>query len=308
MMNFKSVSDSALLEKTKTLVQEERKLTTSVLWHLHEIQKRRLYAEQGFQSLFDYCVRGLNYSEAAAGRRIAAMRLLVDVPEAEPLLEAGAISLSTLSTIQGFVQRKDAPTSKAEKMELVAALQGKSRRECEQHLVALGPEAARPADRERVISPTETEIRFVADDALMEKLKRIRELDAHVNSDPSYLDLFHRLADLALKKLDPEKRIERKSTPPAESPQIPEAPSTNPRYVPAAVKGLVWKRDQGCCTYRTPEGRRCSSRFALEIDHIKPLAHGGLSTPENLRLLCRAHNRQQALAKLGPEVMRPYLV
>jgi hypothetical protein len=48
---------------------------------MHEIQVRRLYAEKGFASLFEYAVQGLGYSEAAAGRRIAAMRLLVDVPE-----------------------------------------------------------------------------------------------------------------------------------------------------------------------------------------------------------------------------------
>jgi hypothetical protein len=77
----KDLSNEALLRNTHALVAEERKLTTEILWHMHEIQVRRLYAEKGFASLFEYAVQGLGYSEAAAGRRIAAMRLLVDVPE-----------------------------------------------------------------------------------------------------------------------------------------------------------------------------------------------------------------------------------
>ena len=90
MENLKSLSDSLLLDQTRSLVQEEKKeLTTSILWHLHEIQRRRLYAEQGFASLFDYATRALGYSDAAAGRRIAAMRLLAEVPEAEAPLRRG---------------------------------------------------------------------------------------------------------------------------------------------------------------------------------------------------------------------------
>ncbi|MDR3606727.1 MAG: hypothetical protein P4M08_05015 [Oligoflexia bacterium] len=262
MMVFGTVSDSILLEKTKSLVREERNLTTSILWHLHEIQKRRLYAEQGYASLFDYCVRALGYSEAAAGRRIAAMRLLVEVPEAETLLRSGAVNLSTLCAVQGFVQRKEESTSKSEKLKIVIALQGMSRRECEKHLVALCPEAAPPAERERVISATETEIRFVADDALMDKLKRIRDLDAHVNDDPSYLELFHRLADLALKKLDPEKRKE--PAPPAESQRkpgnAPATPHANSRFIPVALKREVWERDQGICAYQSPDGHTLCAR------------------------------------------------
>lgn len=324
----KSLSNDALLRNTYALVAEERKLTIEILWHLHEIQVRRLYAEKGYGSLFEYAVQALGYSEAAAGRRIAAMRLLVDVPDIEPSLKNGSVSLSTLSTIQSFVQRKAEPISKQEKRELVFALQGKSRRECEKHLVALDPVAATPQEKERVIGPTQTEIRFVADDALMKKLQKMKELDAHVQSNPSYLNLFHRMADLALKKLDPlaKKSADSKVTPPAELNDVaernevrsskssftsptPRSPRhrSNPRSITAALRREIWNRDQGQCSYQSKEGKRCSSRFALEVDHLKPVALGGRSEAFNLRLLCRAHNQQQAFQKLGPQTMFPFL-
>lgn len=300
----KCLSNEALLRNTQTLVLEERKLTTSILWHLHEIQVRRLYAEESYGSLFEYAVQALGYSEAAAGRRIAAMRLLVEVPEIEPALKNGSVSLSTLSTIQSFIQRKEQPISRSEKRELVFALQGKSRRECEKHLVALDPLAALPSEKERVVSPTQTEIRFVADDELMQKLQKIRELDGHITAGASYLELFHRLADLALKKLDlvSKQKTEKVHTPPAESKS--EKPS---RYVSAALKREVWQRDHGQCTYQSAAGKKCSSRYALEIDHIVPLALGGKTESSNLRLLCRGHNQQQAFQKLGDQAMLPFM-
>jgi 5-methylcytosine-specific restriction endonuclease McrA len=313
----KALSNEELLRNTQVLVAEERKLTTSILWHLHEIQTRRLYSEKGFGSLFEYAVQALGYSEAAAGRRIAAMRLLVDVPEIEPALQTGAVTLSTLSTVQSFIQRKNEPVSRQAKKDLVLSLQGKSRRECEKILVALDPMAALPKERERVVSPTQTEIRFVADDELMQKLQKIRELDGHVQSDPSYLELFHRMADLALKKLDPVHKSQKTKADQLEALHEPDAgnsvtPPTeikraaSPRYIPAAIKREVWKRDHAQCSYQSADGKKCGSRFALQIDHKTPVAWGGASELSNLQLLCREHNRQKAVLQLGSSKMRRY--
>ena len=64
------------------------------------------------------------------------------------------------------------------------------------------------------------------------------------------------------------------------------------RSIPAAVKREVWRRDQGCCTYVDRHtGRRCGSRFFLEMDHIVPVAVGGGAEPGNLALRCAAHHR-----------------
>ena len=69
-------------------------------------------------------------------------------------------------------------------------------------------------------------------------------------------------------------------------------PGSRSRHIPAAVKREVWRRDQGCCSYVDPHsGRRCGSRYRLEIDHIVPFALGGASDLINLRLRCEAHHR-----------------
>ena len=72
-------------------------------------------------------------------------------------------------------------------------------------------------------------------------------------------------------------------------------PPGGSRYIPAEVKRLVWARDQGRCSYVNPKtGRRCGSRYMIQMDHIKPYSLGGLSTKENMRLLCAGHNRFRA--------------
>ncbi|HET7753197.1 MAG TPA: HNH endonuclease signature motif containing protein [Anaeromyxobacteraceae bacterium] len=89
--------------------------------------------------------------------------------------------------------------------------------------------------------------------------------------------------------------------------QKPELPRTNrrtdPRAIPIAVRREVWLRDEGCCSWVGEDGQRCRSRWKLEFDHIRPVAHGGKSTPDNLRLACRAHNVLHAEQVFGREHM-----
>jgi hypothetical protein len=61
-------------------------------------------------------------------------------------------------------------------------------------------------------------------------------------------------------------------------------------------------RAEGKCQFVDLEtGKRCGSRYFLEIDHsIKPVALGGSNDLENLRLLCRGHNAREAVKIFGP--------
>ncbi len=84
------------------------------------------------------------------------------------------------------------------------------------------------------------------------------------------------------------------------------APSVprDPRHVPNAVRREVWERDGGQCTFVDADGRRCEERFRVELDHVVPVARGGCSTVENLRLLCRAHNQLAAERAFGRQRVR----
>jgi hypothetical protein len=86
----------------------------------------------------------------------------------------------------------------------------------------------------------------------------------------------------------------------------PKAVPRNSFAIPAEVRRRVWERDGGCCAWTAPDGRRCGSRWQLEVDHVLPPSRGGTSTPDNLRLACRQHNMLHAEQVYGREHMRRY--
>jgi len=87
----------------------------------------------------------------------------------------------------------------------VAKVTGKSRRDCDRLLAELAPETPRP-EQARPISATQTEIRFTAEETLLVKIEKLKALLSHRNPNPSYAELIEMLADMALKRLDPEQK------------------------------------------------------------------------------------------------------
>jgi 5-methylcytosine-specific restriction endonuclease McrA len=99
-------------------------------------------------------------------------------------------------------------------------------------------------------------------------------------------------------------KLEKQRFKTTDRPQAPrEEPSEDPRHIPAHVMREVYRRDGGRCTYVGTNGRRCRCRAFLEFDHITPIALGGKSITENLRLRCRAHNQLTARETFGEEHM-----
>ena len=76
------------------------------------------------------------------------------------------------------------------------------------------------------------------------------------------------------------------------------------RAIPAAVKLEVWVRDGGRCQFRLENGELCGSTHRLQFDHVRPVALGGESTADNLRLACslcrERHNEHYADRPLMP--------
>ena len=101
-----ALSDRELLRETRNLVRHERHLQGAVIDHLSEIEARGLYLERGFSSLFDYAVRELGYSDAAAARRIGAMRLCADQADAREGLRDGSLTLSAAAELQWAFDRQ----------------------------------------------------------------------------------------------------------------------------------------------------------------------------------------------------------
>ena len=91
---FSELGDQQLLDQIKRLAANQRSLDVHILDHLDEIDRRGLALRRGFSSLFDYAVRELRFTDAAAQRRIQAMRLCRRHGWVRASLQSGELSLT----------------------------------------------------------------------------------------------------------------------------------------------------------------------------------------------------------------------
>jgi hypothetical protein len=68
-------------------------------------------------------------------------------------------------------------------------------------LAEISPQSAKK-EKVKKINGQQTEIKFTADQAFMEKLEKIRNLLGFQLTDQQYATLFEKLADIALQKLE----------------------------------------------------------------------------------------------------------
>src|SRR5690348_4317128 len=88
-----TLSNEALAVNIKVLRRNESLAVADVVLHLHEIDRRGIWRDWGYASLFSYCTQDLGYSEGGAHRRCTAARLLSTNPEIYQHLKEQRISL-----------------------------------------------------------------------------------------------------------------------------------------------------------------------------------------------------------------------
>lgn len=199
------LDDQNLIQQLKYYVAEERRITCILLEHLHEVERRKLHLRLGYSSLYEFCTKSLGLSEGSAYRRISAMRLAYDVPEAKHKLLNGELSLSNAAKLQSFfVKKKKAKQFNAEKdkQNIIASALNTSTRECEKLLITINPQQAKP-DIIKPITPEQTEIRMTVDQEFMNRLQRLKDLLSHVKPGMEPKDVFNYTMDYCLKRKDP---------------------------------------------------------------------------------------------------------
>lgn len=276
-MNLKHLSDNELLFDTKNLALKERVVSVEVLQHFKEIEKRRLFSELGYGSMFEYAVRELGYSEPSAGRRIQAARMLKELPFLEKKIANGSLNMTNISLAGQLFKQEDIDSTERKK-EILAKIENATKKECENELIKYRTQE--PVPREKIQQVT-SELHSLKINICLETLQLFEEARAVVaHSRLSQDQLLNRLLKTSLPIWKNKKfKINSRTTTLAASPSIT-------RHVPAIIKKQVYNRDKGRCV-------KCEGTYKLEFDHIKPFAEGGLSTLNNLRLLCFSCNQRR---------------
>lgn len=169
---MKDLNDQQLLEETAALVKIERQTTAKVMEYLCEIDRRELWQKEGYSSLFDFCVRYLNYSESEAGRRIHVARCVQKVEAVKPMLESNSLSLTGLSLIASHLTRENAT-------ELLPKVERKSCLQIKEVLRDHFPEASLPEEVLKIV--LDDELKTLLADAQRE----LSEKDARARGFPA---------------------------------------------------------------------------------------------------------------------------
>lgn len=318
--DLRSLPDHQLLTETDTIAAHDRQVTLRLLVRLREIERRKLYLKQGYSSMFIYCTSRLRMSESVAVRRLRTARCLVRFPQLGQLLESGETSACAVSSIAKYLSSENVDV-------LTERLRGKSRREVERIVAELEPRTMLPLDRVRtlVLPVTETArnftatgggkesatlegdheresrvfatIQFTAREEFMAKVERARALVWHQFPNPTFEQLFELGLDALIALRDPAERQKRREKRASFAGKA--LAKSGKRYVSAAVRDQVFARDGFRCSYVGPDGRRCTATVALQVDHVVPVARGGASRADNLRILCAEHNRFEAERLMG---------
>ncbi|MGC4000047.1 MAG: HNH endonuclease signature motif containing protein [Anaeromyxobacter sp.] len=224
--------------------------------------------------------------------------------------------------------------------ELVEAAPLRPQEPAESSVLSLPLAAPSPAPSRPELRPVNAEqwsMRVTLDEAAHADLETLRELLSHKIPDGNLDDVLKEALRCAVEKHAKRKgavELARAAAPvvtapaasapaavsaPVAMPVPAPAPSSDllpllatayrfdPRTVTAEVRRMVWARDGGCCSYVSPDGHRCSSRWQLELDHVDPEAMGGPPTLPNLRLRCRGHNLWAAVEAYGREKMAAFV-
>jgi HNH endonuclease len=162
---------------------------------------------------------------------------------------------------------------------------------------ALVPE---PRATIRPVAEDTYSIHVKVDTAFKRELDELKKLLSHKVPNGDVAAVLREAIQCAIQKYGKRKgAVEPARKPKSPRPRAPKSGPAARDTIPAEVKRRVWERDQGCCAWVGPDGRRCGSTFMLEFDHIEPVALGGLSTFENVRLACRPHNGFHAEQTFG---------
>ena len=266
---------------TKALVLKEREFLTKILHYLKEIDKRKLYCELGYTSLFAYCVRELGYSESNAYRRIQACRLLAFMPEIEQKIENGFLSLSNISQSSQFFNQNDIDDL-SDQRAVLNQLENLSKKEGEKMLFAISGEEKTEKDNQRRVSSEKVRVSIILSDETIEKCELLKNL---LGQNLSYQELIEYMVEISIKE------IEKKKFKVSPRPGISLPPAEVKRVIKSSMKRDVYLRDKKCV--------KCGSTRNLNFDHRVPFALGGTSDFTNIRMLCfNCNQRSRITARL----------
>ncbi|MCB9576300.1 MAG: hypothetical protein H6717_04680 [Polyangiaceae bacterium] len=274
-----------------------RKATARLVAHLAEIDRRELVYDEGYSSMYDFCVRGLGMSEGTAYRSIAGARAARSFPVVLSLLADGNLHLSGLSLLAPRLTEENHTA-------LLEEAAGKTSAGIRVVLARWFPKPDVPDRVERLpqggkgprpgvepLSEGRFEVHFSAGESLKAKLEHAQNLMSHVSRELEVV--IERALDALIRELS-NKRWGKTDKP-------RRSRGTKRGDPGRATRREVYARDGAQCCFVSESGVRCTAKAYLQYDHIEATGIGGGDDASNGRVFCRSHNLNAAKKIFGRE-------
>ncbi len=326
------------LEYNSRAIRHNAENAVFLSW-LAEFDERRLYEGAGYTSMRQYCIEKSRMSEPIACNYIRVARAGRAFPAIFPALAegrlhmCGVILLASSLTPQSADELLAAAAWKS-KLEIDRMLKDRAA-PVAKPVLPLSTAAAEPARPPSEPVDTKVEVQLFpgtpvpSTTPILTQVKEPPSLRGRVTPlSHGYSELTATLDDEATRALEDVRALLGHSLPSGSIPLVikralvllarelrrkkfaqvdkPRAPKRLPKRtgIPAHVRREVVQRDGESCAFVSADGHRCNSRERVEFDHIEPLARGGESTVENVRLHCRTHNQYRAKQQFGAAFMK----
>ncbi len=330
---IKDLSNLDLIHRFGRLVQTERKITQLVLECILEIDRRKIYLEKAYPSLFDFLVKEFGYSPSSAMRRIESARLLREIPEVSEKIQSGAINLSQLSKLQQTIRAVQKTSNHkimtAHKKEILNKIEFTNQAKTE---LILAQEFNLPLqstliEKQQIHKDESITLTITFTKKQIELLEKAQNLISHSVPDKKWADMFTYLAEKEIKSRSPKSNLNIKAKP--LNPILPDQIQTEKTktqhqhansirksndqdttnqlkikyskiYLDQKSRKLILDPQTSCCQFQDPISKKiCGSQKFLQVDHIQPRWAGGTNDLNNFQSLCAQHNQYKYKIQSG---------
>ena len=315
-------SDQDLRSGLVDALREGAKTEASIVAYLAAIAARRLYLEEGFSCMYEFCQKKHKMSEGEAFLRLNAAKLARRFPIVFRKLANREIHLSALRLLRKFLtpQNHAALLDEASGKTKIEVLEMLARRfpraGIEPSLRKLPPlhDGARllaegepePQHQASLLPVSEERYRLLLDVSrgFKDKLELAKALGSHANPRGDIERILEQALDLWLEQTQKRRFARTKKPRSSSGPKMDLSRGRNTRRrVTRATLREVTERDGMKCTFVSEDGRRCAAQAFLQLHHQVPWARNGPDDAKNLTWLCAAHNQYFADKDFGEEYM-----
>ncbi len=326
-MMLKYLSYQELDQKIKSLAAREKQLLHEILLTIQEMDARKMYLDLGFSNLFSYLTTGVGYSEGAAQRRIDAARLLREIPEIGAKIQTGEIQLNQISLLQKTVRQvmktQKQKVNTTQKKEILQQLSCLNHSQSQQKISEFFDLPILTEVKRQTQADASVRLEVTLSKELFQKIEQAQQLLSHQIPSGDLVQYLEYVTDQVIKHytstkvgksnmildsslskpdvssidtaagaIDSTTSVSTATVAVLTAVQTMAAQTASRKIKPSDRKRIL--SEQNCCQYVDPRtGKKCQSRWFLQVDHRQPRWAEGSNQFENLQILCSAHNRHK---------------